>query len=148
MAVGGGAGVDRPAQLQMLTNAPGRQVDHILDNHRQFFLVHPARPVGVDEDRQRFRYANGVGDLEGAFVGQAGGDHVLRHIARRVGGRPVDLGRVLAGKGAAAVQGGPAVGVDNDLAASQAGVSIGSAPDETSRRIDVEFILLTHPAFR
>ena len=45
------------------------------------------------------------------------GDDVLGRIARHIRGAAVDLGRVLAAEGAAAVAGVAAVGIDDDLAA-------------------------------
>ncbi len=49
--------------------------------------------------------ADPVGHLDLEAVGQAGRDHVLGHPARRVGGRAVDLRRVLARERAATVAG-------------------------------------------
>ena len=94
-------------------------------------------PCSVDIDRQRLRHADRVGELDGAAVGEPGRDHVLGEIARRIGGRAVDLGRVLAGECAAAMGGRTAVGVDDDLAAGQAGVAVRTADDELAGRIDV-----------
>ena len=71
------------------------------------------------------------------LVGQARGDDVLGQVAADVGGRAVDLGRVLAGEGAAAVRGRAAVGVDDDLAAGQAGVAVRAADLEAAGRVDV-----------
>ena len=71
------------------------------------------------------RDADRVGDLDLAAVGEPGGDHVLGDVAGRIGGRAVDLGGILAREGAAAVAGGAAVGVDDDLAAGEAGVAAG-----------------------
>ena len=78
---------------------------------------------GLDEQGQRPGDADGVGHLDFGPVGEPGGHDVLGHVARRVGGGPVHLGGVLAGEGAAAVRGEPAVAVDDDLAAGQAGVA-------------------------
>ena len=79
------------------------------------------------------RDADRVGDLHLGAVGQAGGDDVLGDPARGVGGRAVDLRRVLAGERAAAVAGHAAVGVDDDLAAGQARVADRAADDEAAR---------------
>ena len=57
--------------------------------------------------------------------------------AASVGGRAVDLGRVLAREGAATVGSPASVGVDNDLAASEAGVAVRATDDEASRRVEV-----------
>jgi hypothetical protein len=100
-------------------------------------LGHLAGAEGVGVDRERPRHANGVGKLEDAALGEAGGDDVLGEVAGGVGGGAVDLGRVLAGEGAAAVRGRAAVGVDDDLAAGEAGVAVRTADDELAGRVDV-----------
>ncbi len=85
--------------------------------------------------------ADRVGDLDLAALRQAGGDDVLRHVAGGVGGGAVDLGRVLAGEGAAAVAGHASVGVDDDLAAGEAGVADRAADHELAGRVDEELAL-------
>src|SRR5262249_5791108 len=65
------------------------------------------------------------------------GDDILGDIAGHVGGRAVDLGRVLAAEGAAAVAAAAAVGIDNDLAAGQAAVALRTAGQEAAGRVDV-----------
>ena len=84
------------------------------------------------------RDADRVGDLDLAAVGEARGDDVLRHVARRVRGRAVDLRRILARERAAAVRRGAAVGVDDDLAPGQAGVAHRAADHELAGRVDVD----------
>ena len=91
--------------------------------------------VGVD--RQRPGDADGVGELQRAAVGEARGDDVLGEIARGIGGRAVDLGRVLAGEGAAAMRRRAAVGVDDDLAPGEAAIAVGAADEELAGRVDV-----------
>ena len=84
--------------------------------------------------------ADRVGDLDLAAIRQVGGDDVLGDVARRVGRGAVDLGRVLAGEGAAAVARHPAVGVDDDLAAGEAGVADRAADHELAGRVDEEAV--------
>src|SRR5690606_3413105 len=67
----------------------------------QHRLVDLARAVQVDVDRQGFGHADGVADLDGAAVGQTRRDDVLGQVAAGIGGRAVDLGRVLAREGTA-----------------------------------------------
>src|SRR5699024_1054512 len=55
-----------------------------------------------------------------------------------VGGGAVHLGGVLAGEAPAAVAGGAAVGVHDDLPAGEAAVPHGAADDEAAGGIDVE----------
>src|SRR5439155_14194392 len=50
----------------------------------------------------------------------------------------IDLGRVLAAEGAAAVPAAAAVGVDDDLAPRQAAVAVRAALEEAAGRVDVE----------
>src|SRR5699024_12767323 len=64
-------------------------------------------------------------------------DDILRHIARRIGCGAVHLGRILAGKCATAVACHAAVGVDDDLAPGQAGITQWTAGDELAGGIDV-----------
>src|SRR5690606_8661974 len=113
------------------------RADQLLDG----LVVDPAGAEGGDRDRGRLGYADRVADLHLALARKAGGDHVLGDVARGVGGRPVDLGRVLAAERTAAMAGHAAVGVDDDLAAGQAAVAHRAADDEAAGRIDVHLAL-------
>ena len=92
------------------------------------------------------RDADRVRDLHLAAIGEPGGDDVLRDVARRVGGRAVDLRRVLAREGAAAVARRAAVGVDDDLAPGEAGVAHRAADDELAGRVHVDEVARPGPA--
>ncbi len=59
-------------------------------------------------------------------------------------GRAIDLCRIFTRKCAAAVTAHAAVGIDDDLAAGEAGVPVGSADDETASGIDVVFGFAVH----
>ena len=63
-------------------------------------------------------------------------------MARGVGRRAVDLRRVLAREGAAAVGAAAAVGVDDDLAAREARIAVGAADDELARGVDVQDVVV------
>src|SRR3546814_12498204 len=73
-------------------------------------------------------------------------DDVLRQIARDIGRRAIDLGRILARKRAAAVRGGAAIGIDDDLAPGDAGVAVRPADLEQPGRVDVDRLVLGQPA--
>ena len=137
MAVSGGARIDRLVEVEMLANAARREVHDLHQRAFELGFVDAAGPVQVGVDRQRLGDADRVGELQGAALGQAGGDDVLGEIARGVGGRAVDLGRVLAREGAAAVRRRAAVGVDDDLAPGEAAIAVGSADVEFAGRVDV-----------
>ena len=103
--------------------------------------------MGIHQHRHRIGDTDRIGDLDRAALGKAGRDHVLGEIARCVSSRTIDLGRILAGKGAAAVGRVTAVGIDDDLAAGETAVAVRSADHEVARWIDEEIGgLLRHPA--
>src|SRR3982750_3490580 len=77
--------------------------------------------MSIDIKRQRLRDTNSVGELDRAALGEACSDDVFCKVTRRISRRAVDLGWVLARKGAAAMRGSAAVGVDDDLSAGDAG---------------------------
>ncbi len=92
------------------------------------------------------RHADGVADLQRAFLGEAGGDDVLGEVAADIGGRAIDLGRVLAAEGAPAMRSRAAVGIDNDLAPGQAAIAVRTTDHEAAGRVDIDFLLGRHPA--
>src|SRR5690606_18258018 len=97
------------------------------------------RPAGIDTDADRIGHTDRVGQLHFAVGRQTGGDQVLGDVAGHVRGRAVDLGRVLAAEGAAAVTAPTAVGVDDDLPPGQAAIAVRSADHKSTGRVDVVF---------
>ena len=95
-----------------------------------------ARVERVDQHRHRLGHADRVRELHHAALGEPGRDDVLGDVARHVAGRAVDLRRILARERAAAVRRRAAVGVDDDLAAGDAGVAVRAADDESAGRVD------------
>ena len=79
---------------------------------------------------------------EPCSVRQTRGDDVLRDVARHIAGGAIDLGGILAGERAAAVRRRAAVGVDDDLAAGDAGIAVRPADDEPAGRIDEDACVL------
>src|SRR5690606_7611559 len=142
VTVGSGFLVHRVEQVEHLGDRVRTQVEHLADQLDDQLLGDLVGAEGVDRDGGRLGHADGVGHLDLAAVGQAGGDDVLGHVAAGVGGRTVDLGRVLAGEGAAAVTGHAAIGVDDDLAPGQAAVAHRAADHELAGRVDVELGVL------
>src|SRR5690606_31193296 len=136
VAVGGGLLVDRPQQVQHLDDALGPQVEVGLDQLGDPLVRDDAGALGVDRDVHRLGHADRVGHLDLTLPGEARRDDVLGDVARRVGGRAVDLAGVLAGEGTAAVRAGAAVGVDDDLAAGEAAVALRAAHHEATGRVD------------
>ena len=133
VAVGRGPLVDRPVQPEVRADAPRRQVHDLRHRLLDRRLRHLAGAEGVGVDRQRPRHADRIGELQHAALRQPRRHHVLREVARRIGRRAVDLGRILAREGPAAVRRRAAVGVDDDLAPGQPGVAVRPADARTCR---------------
>src|SRR5207302_9761761 len=131
--------VDRLAQVQRLDDSLGREPEVLADEIDELVIGDAVvgAAVGVDPDIEGVGIADGVGELDFALLGQAGGDDVLGDVAGHVGGRAIDLGRVFAGEGAAAVPAAAAVGVHDDLASGEAAVAVRPADQEAAGRIDV-----------
>ena len=147
MAIGGCWHIDRPVHVQMLANAARPQIDQFAHRLFQLHFIHvAARTVQVEVNRQRMRHADRVADLDGAFIGKPRRHHVLRQIAAHIGGGPIHLGRVLAGKRAAAMRRRAAVCVHDDFPSRQPAIAIRAADDEFTGRVHVEFVLRAHPA--
>src|SRR6266436_883357 len=146
MAVGRGPRVNRLVEIEMLADAARRQIHRLRHGYLELVLGHVSGAVGIDIDRQRPRHADGVGELQGAAIGKTGRHDVLGEIARGIGRRTVHLGRVLAGKRTAAMRGRAAIGIDDDLAAGQSCIAVGTADVEFAGGIDVPDRLAVDPA--
>ena len=132
----------------MLANVARGQRHAFGDRSLEAGIVDGAGAMRVGIDGYRLGNTDGIGDLYGAALGQAGGDDILGEITRGIGRRTVDLRRVLAGEGATAMRRGTAIGVDDDLAAGQSGVAVRAANHEVAGRIDQQVFLADHPAVR
>jgi hypothetical protein len=108
----------------------------LTDGLGQLLFADRAGTKGIDEHGDRLGIADGVGQLHFAPFSQTCGHNVLGDIAGHVGGAAIHLGGILAGEGAATVTAHAAVGVDDDLAAGQTAVALGSARHETAGRVD------------
>ena len=138
VAVSRGFLEDGPLQFQILDHGGGLEAEGFLDDLQELVFRDDRGAVSIDHDGQRVGQADGVGHLDLAALGQAGGHHVFGHVAQHVGGGAVHLGGVFAGEGAAAVVAAAAVGVDDDLAASDTAVAQGSAYHEAAGGVDQE----------
>src|SRR5215471_14801091 len=135
--VGGRLLVDRAAEVQVLDDAGGREVEVASDHRLELRRGHLAGAIGLDHDRDRIRYADRVGHLYLRSLRETRPDDVLRHVTGHVARGSVDLRRILPGEGAAPVGTRAAVRVDDDLAPGEARVTHRPAGDEPSSRVDV-----------
>ena len=147
MAVGRGRRIDGPAQVEVPHDGRGAQVEHLPNALDDAGPVHRLGAEGLHQQRHRLSHADGIGNLQLAARRRAGGHDVLGHPAGRVRGRAVHFGGVLAREGAAAVAGHAPVGVDNDLAAGQAGVALRSPDHKPARRVDDHLVVVISELF-
>mmetsp|Transcript_26376 Transcript_26376/g.57789 ORF Transcript_26376/g.57789 Transcript_26376/m.57789 type:complete len:485 (+) Transcript_26376:43-1497(+) len=94
--------------------------------------------VGLDEDGQRLSDTNGVRKLNTSTLGESGLDDGLGNPTARVGGRSIDLGRILSGESTSSVGTPSTVGINDDLTSGKSGISLRSSNDEFTRGVDVE----------
>ena len=137
MAVLGGLEVDGLGKVELLDNDTGAEVEVVADDLDELVRGLLRGAVGVDVDREGLGDTDGVRELDEGTAGEAGGDERLGDPAADVGSRAIDLGEVLAGEGATTVGTPAAVGVDDDLAASQTGITLGATDDEEARGLDL-----------
>ena len=100
--------------------------------------VEAAGAEGLDTDRHRLGHADRVGQLDFAARRDPGLDQVLGHPTGGIGCTAIDLRRVLAREGAAAVTPHAAVGVDDDLASGEPSVAHGAADHEAAGGVHME----------
>ena len=103
VTVRGRLAIDRPTQVEIADDCAGPQVEDLADSLLDRVDADLLGAERLDEDRERVRHADGVGELDLAAIGKTGCHDVLGDPARSVGGRAVDLGAVLARERAAAV---------------------------------------------
>ena len=80
---------------------------------------------------------NGVRELDESAAQKSGVDEGLGDPAGKVGGRAIDLGEVLSGESSSTVGTPSSVGVDNDLATGQTGITLGTTNDKEAGRLDL-----------
>lgn len=137
VSVAGGGLEDGLVEAEVADDATGAEVKVLLHELHEGLLVVLGGAVSVDVDGERVGNTNGVGELDADTVAEVVGHEGLGDPAGGVGGGTVDLGAVLAGEGTATVGAPTSVGVDDDLSAGEAGVTVGSADDEAAGGVDV-----------
>ena len=136
MTVVGGLAIDRTQQLELLDDVGRLEGEDLEDGGEDFLIAHGAGAEGVHVHAHRQRVADGIGELHLALPGQAGSHDVLGNPAAHVGGGAVHLGRILAGEGTTAVAAHATVGVHDDLAPGEAGITLRTTHDELAGRVD------------
>ena len=137
VAVLGGLEVDRLVELELADNDTGPHVEILADDLDKLLRSLVRGAVRVDVDGERLSNTDGVRQLHERAARELGRDERLGDPAGKVSGRAVDLGEVLAREGTATVGTPATVGVDDDLTASETGVTLGTTDDEEARGLDL-----------
>lgn len=137
MAVLSGLEVDGLGKIELLDDDTGAEVEVVADDLDELLRGLLGGAVGIDVDGEGLSDTNGVGELDKGTAGKAGGNEGLGDPAADVGSGTVDLGEVLAGEGTTTVSTPATVGVDDDLTASETGITLGTADDEETGRLDL-----------
>ena len=139
VATGSRDPVDGGCQAEVSDDVAGFEREVCGNKVRNGVVVDVARTEGVHSNAHGVGHTDGVGDLDFTLLGKSRSDHVLGSPAGGIGSRPVHLGRVLARKGTTAVAATAAVGVDDDLASGQTGVSVRTTGvGKAARGVDVD----------
>jgi hypothetical protein len=96
--------------------------------------------VGLNEDGERLGDTNGVRELDESTASELGVDERLGDPTGEVGSGTVDLAVVLSGESTTTVGTPATVGVNNDLAASKTGVTLGTTNDEVARGLNLRCV--------
>lgn len=137
MAVLGGLEVDGLGKVELLDDDTGAEVEVVADDLDKLIRGLVGGAVGIDVDGEGLSDTDGVGELDEGTAGKTGGDEGLGDPATDVGSRTINLGEVLAGEGTTTVGTPATVGVDDDLTASETGITLGTTDDEETGRLDL-----------
>ena len=142
VTVAGSLGVDGALEIETLRDEVRAQIEDVAYGLSQNLIGIFACALGGDKHAHGFGDADAVSDLDFTDLCEAGSHNVLGNVAAHVRCRAVNLGRILAGEGAATVMAGAAVGVLDNLASGEAAVAHGAAHDKTSGGIDEDVAVL------
>jgi len=131
-------GVDWSLEVEFLDESTRTKIPVVADDVDELSVgLLLGGSVRVDVDRQRLGDTDSVRELDNTSAGEAGGDERLCDPSCGVCAGSVDLGPVLAGEGSTSVGSPAAVRVDNDLSASETGVSLRTTDNEAPGGLDV-----------
>ena len=122
--------VDGVGEVELLDNDTGTEVEVLADDLDKLLRVLVGGTVVLNEERKGLGDTNGVGELDEAAAGETSLDQGLGDPAGKVGSGTIDLGVILSGESTTTVGTPTTVGVDDDLTASETGITLGTTDDE------------------
>jgi hypothetical protein len=135
------------SEIQFLDDDTWSHVEVLADDLNQ--LVTGAALGGgsiiLNEDGERLGNTDGVRKLDQAAADETGGNERLGDPTGEVSGGSVDLGVILSGESTSTVGTPSTVGVDDDLTASQTGVTLWTTNDEETGRLDLVVVSVNTP---
>jgi len=136
---GSGLLVNRTKKVQITKDDSRTQIEVLVHNVEKIGIGQSVldRSVRVDKYRKRLGNTNGVGDLDKDTVAEAGVHKRLGHPTSSVGTRAINLGGVLAGESTTTMGSPTSVGIDDNLPASQTGISHGTTNNKGTGGVDV-----------
>lgn len=137
VAILGSLEVDRLGEIELLDNNTRAQVEVLVDDLDKLVRSLFGRAVGIDINGEWLRYANGVGKLDQSTANELGVDEGLGDPSSKVGRRSIHLRKVLARESSTAVSSPATISIDNDLPASETGITLWSTNNEQSRGLDL-----------
>mmetsp|Transcript_18712 Transcript_18712/g.46482 ORF Transcript_18712/g.46482 Transcript_18712/m.46482 type:complete len:374 (-) Transcript_18712:63-1184(-) len=139
MSIGGRLAEDGASEVQIANNGTGSEIKVLFDNLGQIGIGRSllGGSVRVHKDRQRVVDSNRIRQLHQCPLAQSSGNQRLGDPAGGIGRGPINLGGVLARKGATPVGAPSTVGVNDDFSSRQTGVPVRSSNDESSGRIQM-----------
>lgn len=131
--------VDWLSEIQLLDNDTWSHVEVLADDLNQLGTGAALNggSVVLDEDGEWLSDTDGVGELDAAAADETGSDEGLGDPTGEVGGGSVDLGVILSGESTSTVGTPSTVGINDDLTASETGITLWTTDDEESRWLDL-----------
>jgi hypothetical protein len=137
MAVLGRLEVDWVGKVELLDDDTRSQVKVVLDYLDELVGRFVGCAVCLNEDGKGLGDTDGVGELDKCTTSQFGINKRLSDPPSKVGSWAVDFGVVLAGEGTTTMSTPATIGIDDNLTASQAGITLRATNDEEARRLDL-----------
>ena len=139
MTTGGNDIVIHLQKMEVFDDALRGEVIVGTDVSLQEVVADTAGSKGFYHYGNRFCLADGISDLDFALIGITATDNIPCNLTCHVGSGAVNFGRVFAGEGTSTDPADTAVGVTGEFSSGHSAVSLGTADDKTSGRIDEFF---------
>ena len=139
MAISGSLLINRITKLQAIFNSLRAKIKKFIYLLRNLTIAHVymAAAISIDIDIDGTSHTNSIRHLHQHFVSHTGCHQVLGNMTGCISGTTVYLTGVLTGESATTVSTFTTVGIYDNLASRQTGISVRSADNELSGRINV-----------